>query len=683
MGLVQIWDIVWQNEPFHWVTAAVLLIAVIYEVYTLWQYWHSDCSTTEVAIKFLRKLQSDKNAQPTDKRVRWWLNAYSGTDDSSKLRQLDGKFVLIESPSVLARPIPRSSLRFVTTLCTAIGVLGTFYGIQQGLQGINLSTENSKELIDGSKQLLEGMKTAFSTSLMGLGSGSLFTLVLFVCDTLRQKRRDALRQRLNAIALLETADNGNREVAAKLSRVAERLTKLNQPSAEAIGQAVGRSIAENFVGLNQLSAEIGQAVGEQMQAAIVPALQTIFQEQKKLRELQENQGQRVLEELIQDLRVQVLEPIADRLDKSAELTQQASQAVQTLHSELGGISQSLASSILTIQNFQQQTLGELQKFAHNLGQTLSQFQTETKSVLEQTALEINRAVNQSIEGMTAQRSAFEASADQAAATFRGIREELQAALQQRAEVEQRMLQATQTGIIQILTQANITFEEQTNTLETVGNQASELMNNAREHLLGTLGNIDQTLTVTRQIVQEDLTRFREEYQAKLQTFLEQQNNLLEGTLGRQRNGLAEVVRNLDTVFQEEANRRNQLVKEVDQSMIKISHATEKVGELATAVGLNSSQRWEQMKLLASDIGRQVQSVENSYRNLDAKFDQSLTAWHNHLESCMRQTVDLQVNFFQQADTAMARVCGGLLHTAEVLLAVKKNDDIGNGSNHHG
>ena len=50
---------------------------------------------------------------------------------------------------------------------------------------------------------------------------------------------------------------------------------------------------------------------------------------------------------------------------------------------------------------------------------------------------------------------------------------------------------------------------------------------------------------------------------------------------------------------------------------------------------------------------------------------------------MRQTVDLQVNFFQQADTAMARVCGGLLHTAEVLLAVKKNDDIGNVSNHHG
>ncbi|MHC5721309.1 MAG: hypothetical protein ACYTX0_57155, partial [Nostoc sp.] len=93
----------------------------------------------------------------------------------------------------------------------------------------------------------------------------------------------------------------------------------------------------------------------------------------------------------------------------------------------------------------------LQGFANNMGQTLSQFQTETTAVIQQTAHEINRGVVQSIEGMTAQRSAFEASAVQAAATFRGIREELQTALQERAIVEQETLQANRTGIIHILT----------------------------------------------------------------------------------------------------------------------------------------------------------------------------------------------------------------------------------------
>jgi ElaB/YqjD/DUF883 family membrane-anchored ribosome-binding protein len=171
--------------------------------------------------------------------------------------------------------------------------------------------------------------------------------------------------------------------------------------------------------------------------------------------------------------------------------------------------------------------------------------------------------------MTVQQSAFEASAENAADTFRGIREELETALQRRADVERQMLQATRTGIIHILAQANTAFEQQTNTLETVGNQACQLMNRSQENLLATLGNIDQTLTATRQTVQEDLTQFREQYQANLQAFFTQQNNLLEGTIGKQRDGLAAVVQNLDTVFQGEAKRRSELTQEVDQSMNKI------------------------------------------------------------------------------------------------------------------
>jgi hypothetical protein len=651
VNLAQIWGIVWQNEPFHWATAIVLFVAIIVELYTLWQYWYSECGTTKAAIQFLIDKQKAKNVKPLDK-IRPWLKEYLQTDDPSRFKQQDSKFILINYPVVLARPIPRSSLRFVTTLCTAIGVLGTFYGIQQGLQGINLDTTSSQQLMSSSKELLVGMKTAFSTSLMGLGSGSLFTIILFICDSLRQKRRDDLRQKLKAIATLETADNANREIAQVLNLVADKFTQIN------------------------LSAEtIGEAVGKQMQSVIVPTLRNIFQEQKKLRELQQNQGQRVLEELIKDLRIELFEPIGDRLDKSAELTQQASEAVLTLHKDL-------ASSIVTIQNFQKDTLVSLQDFANNLKQTLSQFQTDTKGVLEQTAHDINRAIDQSIQGMTVQQSAFEASAENAADTFRGIREELETALQRRAEVEKQMLQATRTGIIHILAQANTAFEQQTNTLETVGNQACQLMDRSQENLLATLENIDQTLTATRQTVQEDLTQFREQYQANLQAFFTEQNNLLEGTLGKQRDGLAEVVTNLDSVFQDEAKRRSELTQEVDQSMNKIQASVQEINKLVSAAGLNDAQRLIQLEKLATGIGQQVQIVDNSYRNLNAKFDHSLQTWHSHLESSMKRTVDLQESFFKQADTAMAGVCGGLLHTANVLVAAKNNNDIGNGNNDH-
>jgi len=448
VNFAQIWDIVWKNEPFHWAAAIVLFMAIIVELYTLWQYWYSECGETAAAIQSLRNPK--KIPKQDNLKLHQWKDEH--------LQIKNGKFILIKYPSILARPIPRSSLRFVTTLCTAIGLMGTFYGIQQGLQGINLDTTSSQQLMNSSKELLVGMKTAFSTSLMGLGSGSLFTIILFICDSLRHQRRDDLRQKLKAIATLETTDNANYEIAQVFHLVADKLTGIN------------------------LSAEaIGEAVGQQMQSVILPALQNIFQEQQKLRELQQNQGQRVFQELIKDLRNEVFEPIGDRLDKSAELTQQASEAVLTLHKDL-------ASSVVTIQNFQKETLVSLQDFADNLKQTLNQFQTDTKGVLEQTADDINRAIEQSIQGMTAQQSAFEASAENAADTFRGIREELEIALQKRAEVEKQMLQATRTGIIHILAQANTAFEQQTNTLETVGNQACQLMNRSQENFLATLGN---------------------------------------------------------------------------------------------------------------------------------------------------------------------------------------------------
>ncbi len=264
MGIAKIWDIVWDSEPFHWTIAFVLGIAIIVEFCTVWHYWRSDCGETKAAIQFLSNCKSNfkkgKNVTVLDKHRRW-LNEHLGTDDPKRFRKQDDNFILAKYPTVLARPIPRSSLRFVTTLCTAIGVLGTFYGIQEGLQGISLDTTTSQQLMASSKDLLVGMKTAFSTSLMGLGSGSLFTLILFITESLRQKRRDSLRHRLKAIATVETIDNSNAEVVQTLSRVADQFTGLNQLSAEAIGLAVG----------------------EQVRSAIIPALKTTSRTPRKSR----------------------------------------------------------------------------------------------------------------------------------------------------------------------------------------------------------------------------------------------------------------------------------------------------------------------------------------------------------------------------------------------------------------
>jgi hypothetical protein len=102
-----------------------------------------------------------------------------------------------------------------------------------------------------------------------------------------------------------------------------------------------------------------------------------------------------------------------------------------------------------------------------------------------------------------------------------------------------------------------------------------------------------------------------------------------------------------------------------------------------AAGLHDSQRLIQLNALAENIGQQVQKVDNSYKNLDEKFAHSLNTWQNLLQSSMKNTVDLQENFFRSSDHAMTRICSDLLKSAEVLVAANDNSNFVNGRNEHG
>ena len=156
-----------------------------------------------------------------------------------------------------------------------------------------------------------------------------------------------------------------------------------------------------------------------VKSAIAAPDSPLVLELKQLRELQESQGQTV-ESLVKQLRNELIEPVVTRLDQSAELTKEASAAVIGLKNELGDISQSLAGAVTTIQSFQQDTLIKLQEFTTELRNILGEFQTDTKGVLENVASEINRAVEQSIQGMEQQRTIFKENADAVSATFQNI-----------------------------------------------------------------------------------------------------------------------------------------------------------------------------------------------------------------------------------------------------------------------
>ena len=290
------------------------------------------------------------------------------------------------------------------------------------------------------------------------------------------------------------------------------------------------------------------------------------------------------------METQLIEPVVKRLDESATLTKEASLAVRELRESLGGIAESLSSAISTIQEFQKTTLGELQDFAKNLQEILGQFRTDTEGVMQKVSLEIERAVNTSIEGMEAQRQAFELSAEKAADTFKGIR---------------------------------LDFEE-------------------------------------------ELQKFRNEYQESLNNFFTEQNQLLQETLGQQRDGLAQVVDSLKTVFIEDSQHMSE---EIKTSMNTIKETVEKVSKLSNTLGLTSGERLAQLQELARTIGDEANQVSSDYQNMATQFNAALQAGNQQLAGHLQQANEVYNNRIQEFDTAMTTICQQLNSTSHQFMGV--------------
>ena len=554
-----------------------------------------------------------------------------------------------------------------------------------GLQDIDLGNiSETQNLIAASTKLLAGMKTAFSTSLFGLGTAIFFMIFLSWGIQQRTVIRNGLRRKLSDIAFLENPNHllsrldneGNVEIANSLQTVADNLSGFD---ADVIANAVKSAIASrnsslilelkqithNTSGLSNLTPKaIASATSDNFTVLIHP----IAEEIKQLRELQASQGQTV-ETLVRQLRNELIEPVVTRLEQSAELTKEASTAVTDLKNELGDISSSLAGAVQTIQSFQQDTLTRLQEFAANLQSILGQFRTDTQGMMELVAVEITEAVNQSITGMEAQRTAFDASANQASQTFRGIREDLQAALETQAVQQKQMLQEVQNSTEGILVKANEAFVNQSNSLVTVGEEASGLMNEAKENFLGTLNNIDGMLQNTRLTVQQELEQFRLDYQAALQDFFTQQNDLLNDTLGKQREGLAGVVVDLQQTFEGEAIQRKEMSAQVDRSLERIGETVKTVNTLASAMGLNSSERLGQLQELARTIGGEARKVERSYQSMTEQFNTALNDGNEKLNGYLKQANETYTRSIHDADEAAAKVCTQLNETSYGLMSV--------------
>ena len=567
-----------------------------------------------------------------------------------------GVMVVIDLATTFLWKKPTSPVQFGPGLLTALGILGTFLGIAVGLQGID--TTSTEAMMEGIDTLLDGMQTAFGTSLAGLGSAAVLMVVLGATGALR--RRFAAQREAEQAAQEQAAFE---ELAADIKRIADA-SRASDEAARKMGDAADQ-LVQSLSGFN------AQAIGDHvrdgfrdtMREEVLPTFERMEGSLASIQQTMARQNEDIIKALLHELRDEVIVPLGDEVTKSAQATTRATEAVESLHAELGGISLRLAGAAEKLDTFQTRTLQELEKFAGSLDNTLRDFQEETGEILRGVATGIDRAVTKSVGAMEHQQSAFEASADRAAATFRGIREDLEGSLEKQATEQREMLTQTREGVVAVLTEAQTTFDVQTRTLESTGDKAVELMDRSRESLEASLTNIDTALQATRETVQEELARFRVQYQAALTAFFEEQNNLLESTLGQQRDGLHAVVQELDSVFTTAAETQTEQLKQATDTVASAS-------DLAAAVANTSSAGMLHVRDAAKEIGRQSQELGRRHDQAQAAFDASLDKLERALSEYLTNAQVAYARDFDQMDQASVAISERLMAAAHVLATAK-------------
>ena len=332
-------------------------------------------------------------------------------------------------------------LAAVPSFLTAIGVIGTFAGLQIGLgeikdAGFGSVDSGVDEIKAGIGGMIAGAAIAFMTSVWGIGSSVVFNFVEKILErSIRasisrlQNRIDSLYQRLTAEKSLADIEGHNRESRKIMQTLAEKIGEKMQEalieSTDKISESLVESLEsilrpniENLVDNANAGAETaltklverfmegmrheGQRQGEQMNAAAANVQGALDNMNEGLNGFVQRLDQQM--DSIAERNRDVMQGVQNRLAEQIDMQQQqANQRDQALHSHIGQLQSSQESlsnnlnQMITTQTSQQQsmlgqildTAGEVEAMAnHNrdvgnqLGQTANAFAEQVNALRE-------------------------------------------------------------------------------------------------------------------------------------------------------------------------------------------------------------------------------------------------------------------------------------------------------------
>ncbi|ELV8599509.1 hypothetical protein QNE95_002679 [Vibrio vulnificus] len=474
----------WVTDAIILTTAAVFLFFSYREIVAVIK--------TKIQLKELGKIKLKAssnviNSKSLKKEQLVWVTdhlVYAPTQDGIVV-ETKGDLWLTKSPiSQMLPSIDSSRYKLIPALLTSIGITGTFLGITLGLSEFTMAGD-SKALLASAAELLEGMKTAFYTSLAGLGTSALFMVWMKISSSVLAKAQKELISTLSSqyfeaspIYYLKNMSNeGQKEVLEAQLRSASAMELMGEKM-----EATSQSLAQLGTSFNGevIAKQISTALAESIETSMTPMLGEIKQELSALKDIKEQSQKELVELLIQEMKSELIAPVAEELSKTSAAVTSSNEITSQLNSNIERVVTSTSETVDTINEFQKETMLKLQSFAESLKGILASFKEDTQGAMTSIASEVNTMLNNASQGMDSQRVAFEQSADKAASAFEGMKNSLEAALDERQSAEKDLFENVTGRINDLLSDISSSFESQTSVLAQTGETASQMMTQAQK-----------------------------------------------------------------------------------------------------------------------------------------------------------------------------------------------------------
>ncbi|MFN1647545.1 hypothetical protein [Vibrio rotiferianus] len=474
----------WVTDAIILTTAAVFLFFSYREIVAVIK--------TKTQLKELGKIKLKAssnviNSKSLKKELLVWVTdhlVYAPTQDGIVV-ETKGDLWLTKSPiSQMLPSIDSSRYKLIPALLTSIGITGTFLGITLGLSEFTMAGD-SKALLASAAELLEGMKTAFYTSLAGLGTSALFMVWMKISSSVLAKAQKELISTLSAqyfeaspIYYLKNISNeGQKEVLEAQLRSASAVELMGEKM-----EATSQSLAQLGTSFNGevIAKQISTALAESIETSMTPMLGEIKQELSALKDIKEQSQKELVELLIQEMKSELIAPVVEELSKTSAAVTSSNEITSQLNSNIERVVTSTSETVDTINEFQKETMLKLQSFAESLKGILASFKEDTQGAMTSIASEVNTMLNNASQGMDSQRVAFEQSANKAASAFEGMKNSLEAALDERQSAEKDLFENVTGRINDLLSDISNSFESQTSVLAQTGETASQMMTQAQK-----------------------------------------------------------------------------------------------------------------------------------------------------------------------------------------------------------